>query len=435
MTMLIFFLMPMHAFLTVWGASIIGHYTALRLWKEALLALCLIGVVLLLLFDQKIRSHTLPRRLVQIILAYCLLNIIWGLLAYSEHDVTLKALGYGLISDLRYPLFFLVTWSVALRMTKLRINWQWLVIYPSIIVVVFGLLQALILPHNFLSHFGYGLNTIVPIETINNNPNYIRVFSTLRGANPLGAYLVIPITLLSVLMIRKGRNYKQALLLGGAVITLFYTFSRSAWAGAGLSVIAVLFLSHLAPKTQKIALGVLGLVIVVSGISLLNLHNDTKFQNFILHTQNHSKVASTSDQGHLSALRTGLSDLVHNVGGNGPGTAGPASIYNTGHPTRIAENYYIQIGQETGWLGLVLFLLINFGVGWLLFIRRDDPLALSLFAALIGLSLINMFSHAWADDTLAYVWWGLAGVAMVSLPEKTQEKIEKKPTNAKASKK
>jgi len=137
-----------------------------------------------------------------------------------------------------------------------------------------------------------------------------------------------------------------------------------------------------------------------------------------------SAVASTSDQGHLQALRAGLSDVAHHPIGFGPGTAGPASYYNTGHPTRIAENYFVQIGQETGWLGLVLFILINVGVGMLLYVRRADPLALSLFASLIGLTFINLFSHAWADDTLAYVWWGLAGVALAPLPNSKAEPDE-----------
>jgi len=111
--------------------------------------------------------------------------------------------------------------------------------------------------------------------------------------------------------------------------------------------------------------------------------------------------------------------------GDGPGTAGPASYYNQGHPVRIAENYFVQVGQETGWLGLALFLLINVGVAALLYVKRDDPLALSLFASLIGLTLINLFSHAWADDTLAYVWWGLAGVALAPLPRAQTDEAPK----------
>jgi hypothetical protein len=415
--MVIFYLVPFHAFLTVWGASLIGHYTALRLWSEVLLFICVIGVLYLFLSDKKIRSHTVPRRLVQVILLYIALSLIWGLLALDQHDVTAKALGYGLISNLRYPVFFLVTWSAALRLARLRIRWQRLVIWPAIVVVVFGLLQIFVLPNDFLRHFGYGPSTIPVLETINNNQHYVRFISTLRGANPLGAYLLVPISLLTVLLIRNGRNWLQGLLMAGSLVVLFFTFSRSAWVGAALSVVVILFLSHLAANTQKIALAVAGGLVVIGALLAVAFRHDLNYQNFIFHTQKNSAVAATSDQGHLQALKAGLRDLRHNPGGNGPGTAGPASFYNTGHPVRIAENYFVQIGQETGWIGLVLFSLINAGVAYLLYLKRDDPLALGLLASLIGLTLINLFSHAWADDTLAFVWWGLAGVALAPNPK------------------
>jgi hypothetical protein len=120
-------------------------------------------------------------------------------------------------------------------------------------------------------------------------------------------------------------------------------------------------------------------------------------------------------------MKSGLHDVLHQPFGRGPGSAGPASVYNN-HPPRIAENYYIQVAQETGWVGLLLFLLINAGVGYLLYVRRRDPLAVMLYGSLIGISFINLLSHAWADDTLAYVWWGLAGVAMVPLPEAQKQR-------------
>jgi len=88
----------------------------------------------------------------------------------------------------------------------------------------------------------------------------------------------------------------------------------------------------------------------------------------------------------------------------GVGTAGPASVYNPKR-IRIAEDYYIQIGQETGIVGLGLFLAINICVGYRLWERRSDALALGLFASFLGLVIVNLFSHAWADPTLAYLWW------------------------------
>jgi hypothetical protein len=412
LTMLILLGIPFHAFLTVWGSSIFGHYIALRLWKEVLLVICIIGVLYLIVTDHKIRTHTLSRRLVWLILAYMLLNVVWGLLALNQHDVTLKALGYGLIINLRFLAFFLVTWAVALRMSRLRSHWQWMVYWPAIGVAAFGLLQIFVLPHDFLRHFGYGSMTILPFETINHNTHYIRIASTLRGANPLGAYLVIPISLLVVLLLGKRRTWLQAGFLLELLVVLFFTFSRSAWVGALLSIGVILLLSvHTRPAKRVTVAVIAGLVLLGAGLTAV-FHQSPRFENFVFHTQKHSAVVQTSNEGHLSALQNGATDLERQPLGHGPGTAGPASVYNTGHQPRIAENYFIQITQETGWLGFGLFVLINAGVGYLLWLRRNDPLALSLFASLIGLTFINLLSHAWADDTLAYVWWGLAGVAM-----------------------
>ncbi len=421
LTMVIILVMPFHAFLTVWGSSLVGHYTALRLWKELLLALCVVGVLYLLATDHKIRAHTLSRRLVWVIFAYAALNLVWGLLALNQGDVTAKAMGYGLISNLRFVAFFLVAWAAALRLARLRLHWQWLVYWPAVIVVVFGLLQVFVLPDDFLRHFGYGSNTIAPFETINHNRHYIRIASTLRGANPLGAYLLIPLSLLSVLLLSTKRSWRQVLLLVATLATLFFSFSRSAWIGASLSVGVILLLNLRTQRAKQVVLLVAAGLLVVAACLTINLRNNRHFENFVFHTQTHSSVKSTSNANHLAALRSGAHDLIRDPLGSGPGTAGPASVYNQPHPSRIAENYFLQVGQETGWLGLVLFMLINAGVGYLLWLRRADPLALSLFASLIGLTFINLLSHAWADDTVAYVWWGLAGIALAPNPKANQD--------------
>jgi O-antigen ligase len=82
------------------------------------------------------------------------------------------------------------------------------------------------------------------------------------------------------------------------------------------------------------------------------------------------------------------------------------------HAPRIAENYYLQIGQEVGVAGMAVFAAINILIGKELWKRRQDPLSKILLATLIGLSVVNMLLHAWTDDTLAYLWWGLTGIAL-----------------------
>ncbi|HSW37830.1 MAG TPA: O-antigen ligase family protein [Candidatus Saccharimonadales bacterium] len=407
-------LVPFHAFLTVWLSTFIGHYTALRLWKEVLLAICGLGALYLLATDHKIRTHTLSRRLVWLIWGYVLVQLACGLVAYKRQAVDAKALAYGLLINLRFLAFFLVTWAVALRTSRLNKLWPRLLLWPAAVVVIFGVIQEFFLTPRFLEHFGYSKYTILPFQYVDNNHAFLRVQSTLRGANPLGAYLVVIVSVLLVYLLsaKDSRRFKQgAAFLAITLTTLFFTYSRSAWIGTALAATGIGLIALKKKNTKILIVGLAAGLIVLGGGVLVGLRHNSLVENTLFHTtaKSHSKV--TSNGSHLFLVRNGVEDILKNPLGKGPGTAGPASVYNN-HPPRIAENYFVQIGQETGWLGLALFLLINAGVGYILWLRRSEPLALALFASLIGLTVVNLLLHAWADDTLAYIWWGLAGIAI-----------------------
>lgn len=418
---IIIVLIPFHALLTVWLASLIGHYTALRLWKECLLLLLVVGATYVVTTDAALRRRLLRWRLMWVIAAYCLVQFVWGVVALEMHQVDTKALAYGWLVDTRYLLFFVSVYCIAIRITFLKSIWQKVVFWPAALVVALGLLQYFVLPYDFLRHLGYSALTIFPYEDINNNVHYIRIMSSLRGANPLGAYLVVVLCLVVAVGFAWIRTYKTieirrqkialGLLVCGAAVVLVLTFSRAAWLGAIVGLV-VLFGMQLPARVRLwVAASTLAIVVLLGGATLLLWHNTT-FQNVIFHTQEHSLVKATSDEGHASALQAGLHDVVHEPLGRGPGTAGPASVYNTDHSARIAENYFIQLAQEVGWIGLALFLATTGLVAYELWARRPDPLALGLLAALAGICVVNLFSHAWADDTLAYFWWGLAGLAI-----------------------
>jgi hypothetical protein len=407
-------LLPFHAFLTVWLASLFGHYTLLRLWKEVVLLVVGLVVLGLLFRDHAMRRALYKNRLFWLIGIYTLLLLFLGFTSFTHHQVSGKALAYGLLEDLRYLLFFGLCLGIAARNNWLQKHGMQVLLIPALVVVLFGLLQAFVLPYNFLQHFGYSSTTIAPFETVNSNLHYVRVQSTLRGANPLGAYLVLVIVVIVVQFMRSHtrRDKLEYGLFGvAAAIVLFFTYSRSAWIGAGLSV-ACLVVAAIKSKRirQWTMLSVAVLVVVGAGGALVLRHN-SRFENIVFHTSPNT-IPTTSDQNHVSALRQGLHDLTYDPLGRGPGTAGPASVYNLDGPVRIAENYFIQIGQETGWLGLALFLLINVVVMGAMWRVRSEPMALALWASLIGISFIGLFSHVWSDDTLSYIWWGLAGVAL-----------------------
>lgn len=414
LVVLILVLVPFHAFLSVWAASIFGHYGAARLWEEVLLAVLVPLSCWLLWRDKPLRAMAAQSWLFWLMGAYVAVHILLGGIAVLRHQVDALALGYALIENLRLVMFFSVAWVVASQSGWLRERWRHLLLVPAGIVVGFGLLQAFALPHDFLRHFGYGPTTIAPYETVDQKAQYVRVQSTMRGANPLGAYLVVIVAAATVFCARKKRigwrTASMAVLGVATLAVLYFTYSRSAYIGAAVALAAVVWLLVRGRRAKQwLLVGAAGLVLAGAGATLALRHND-RFENTFFHTDEHSHSLNSSNQKRSSALAAGVHDVVRQPLGNGPGSAGPASVHND-HPARLAENYYLQIGQEVGWLGLVIFILINVLVAWQLWQRRAESLPVVLLASLVGITCVNMLSHAWTDDTLAYIWWGFAGIA------------------------
>lgn len=428
LTELLLVLIPFHAFLTVWASSLTGHYTALRVWPEVIL-LVLCGLALTTLIKRPDRWRVLTKdKLFIALLCYIVVIFTWGLVAWLASGVNWSALAQGWITDARLPLSLLAAWILAPDIPGLvKRTWRWLLI-PATIVVIFGLLQAFVLPHDFLKHFGYGPSTIAAVETIDQKPDYVRIQSTLRGANPLGAYLVIVIAAAAAGLV-SSKRYRAWLvgLLAVSAIVLVYTYSRSAYIGAFVALAAVTWWSIKNQKWRRwLLISAAGLILIAAGAASL-LRNNDQFQNIFFHTDENSQSSVSSNAQRSSALESGLTDVLFEPLGRGVGTAGPASVHNT-DGGRLAENYFLQIGQEMGWIGLSLFLIIYVTLGYRLWLRRHQPLAKALLAALLGLTLVNLLSHAWSDDTLAFVWWLSVGLVLGSaiLPVKGQTKHAEK---------
>jgi hypothetical protein len=422
-------LLPFHAFLTIWVASNFGHYTTARLWKEGLVTIAGLVVIWWLITDPKVRHSIFSNKLSWLILVYAVLDLVLALIARQQHHVSSKALAYGLLDDLRFLAMFIICYAAAIKSKVLNAHWQKLILWPAVIVVLFGLLQMSILPANVLTHFGYGPKTIMPFETINNNSRYVRILSTLRGADPLGAYLILPISALGVLLAKfKGRrkDWLALALLIGALVVLFGSYSRSAWIGAVLAaaVIGLVVISKdWLRQHQKLLISALIFIIILAGIGFVAFSHSSRFQNIFYHTQTNSKAAISSNQAHLSALKDGLKQVYKHPFGEGPGSSGPASVYNHDRPPLIPENYFLSVGAESGWLGMGLFMAINIYLGWLLWQRRRSSFALTLFASLIGISFVNLLTLGWTDDTICYIWWGLAGLCIAVSPKDSAEKL------------
>ena len=411
--LIILLLMPFHEFFTTWLASNFGHIYLFRIWKEIILLLISPMIIYLALTNKNLKNWLLKDRLIRLILLFSAIAIVLGIIGYYLKQVNLSALAAGAIIDLRMFLIFLFALVISFYSDFFLKYWKQILIYPALVVIAFGITQ-LFLPIDFLRHFGYGPNTIPAFQTVDQQLGLHRIQSTLRGANPFGTYLIL-IAPIFIFFSTKDRIVKIVSSLI-SLTALFFSYSRSAYIGliitAGIIFYYLKFENNdLFIKYKKAIYYLIVGVVILAIAGLLAFRNNSTFDNIFFHTSKNSKASTSSNSVRLSDLKSNSLNMIDHPLGQGLGVAGPASTHNN-HPAMIAENFFIQIGQETGILGLIIFLSINIIVGYRLFINRRDPLSLLLLASLIGISAVNMVSHAWADDTLSLIWWAFAGVAL-----------------------
>lgn len=410
-------LIPLHAFLSVWLANFLGNYTVVRLWKEVLLIFLFTLAISAILANKNTFSTfklNKPLKILAIcIVLYILMFAVFGAYSLAFGNIKVMAIGYSIISATRFLLFFIICLVAGvLHKEWFKKHMYILLFVPASVVVVFGLLQATVLPVDFLKHFGYNDSTIKSYIAVDEKVEYARTQSTLRGPNPLGAYLVVIISaLVAVIMRQQKIKWYWILTLLSTVIVLYTTYSRSAYIGLILAVGAVVFMAVKTNKSRKVLLYLALSVALMAGAGLYVLRDNDTVQNVIFHTDEHSASQASSNEHRTGALQLAVQDIFGNPVGGGPGSAGPASVYN--NSAVLSENYFLQIGQEVGIVGLALFIAIcALLVLQLWQLRNKTLLAPALIAAFLGLIFVNLVSHAWADDTLAYIWWGFAGLVV-----------------------
>ncbi|MBP7807135.1 O-antigen ligase family protein [Candidatus Saccharibacteria bacterium] len=403
-------LLPFHAFFSTWLGSITGYLDLIRIWKEIVLLLCLFIAFIVVFVDRsQLWRGLLQTSVIRWALLFTALTLFVGAVTLRGDHVSVEAVMYGLIIQLRLAAVFVLAALFALYDNLLIRRWKQIVLIPAVVVVVFGLMQLLVLPYDFLRHFGYGPDTIPAFQTIDGKLAFQRYQSTMRGANPLGAYLLLVIMTLVIHLYQKRRDYAAYALLTGSTILLYFTYSRSAWLGllVGLAVVGLVKGRQYLRRSSLVAMVI---VLVVLLFGLWTQRNNDYIQNTFFHSDETSQAATSSNQQRGQALRGSIEEVRAQPWGGGVGSAGPASARNDYAPARIAENYFIQVGQELGWAGFVLFIGLMTSLGLWLWGVRNDEFGLVLLSSFVGISVINLVSHAWADDTLALLWWGLAGV-------------------------
>jgi hypothetical protein len=318
----------------------------------------------------------------------------------------------GLMIDLRFIVFFLLCYIYAqLEPNALR---QFLLAgtIGLAVVVGFGLLQITVLPADILTHIGYGKETIAPYTTIDTNSAFIRINSTLRGPNPLGALMVIAVSGLVAWWMYARRTLTRvqqlesvaALMAVGAVLVASY--SRSAYLAAVVAFAVLMYVSY--GKVQRrhlaAAIGVGGVMIVAA----YGIQHTSWYQNVILHESPTSTVVRKSNDEHVRSLSSAASLVANHPLGTGVGSTGSAGLYGS-KSTTMVENYFLFVALESGWLGLGLFGSATVLVLRRLWQYRREWHARAMLASGLAMLVIGLLLPVWADDTVALVWWGMTG--------------------------
>jgi len=403
----------LHAPISVGLGTLFPSYDLLiKSWKEILMLVA--GVALLVILFKTKQFKILRDPIIIAIGAYATLHLV--LLAYKPTGPASSLAGLAI--DLRYVLYFSLVYLAMRLYPKYRQVFIRVGIAGALIALVFALLQVFLLPKDILKYIGYNINTISPYLAVDQNQDFIRINSTFRGPNPLGAYAgMVLILIVAAVASRKVKKDKLTLVLVsilsvGGLVALWSSYSRSALIGTGAAIAIVLAVVTVKNKILfKPWFAVIAVLVVVVG-SYLALNNSSFVSNVILHENPNGGSSENSNEGHISSLQDGLSQMVRQPLGDGIGSTGSASLFGS-QPT-IIENQYLFTAHEVGWLGLVYFVAIFGMVMSGLWKLRKNWLVLGLFASGIGLALIGLLLPVWVDDTLSIIWWGLTGIVVGS---------------------
>jgi hypothetical protein len=417
-TVILLAYMPFHVFLSQSLSLITGGLAEWKIGKDVLLmALCLFTICLVFLQG---RATKFFKILVVSAILYGLLHL--GLWA-AHPDLYKQTAMLGTIYNVRLLLYAILGAGAVLLWTKFVFSSLIkLVIGVSTVVALLGLIQYF-LPSDILTHVGYSLSRgVLPAFFIDNNPLFPRIMSTLREPNALGAYLILPATLLGLLFFR-AKDVNKRYILGGMfglhIIAIFLTQSRSAWAALLVSLTLALLWQHKTWFTVFVKrfwyVGVALTVLIVSGIFLLR--NTHFVQGYIVHTSTARTSQFDSNNLHTTLIEQGLQGIRHEPLGHGPGTAGIVSIQNP-NGGQLTENYYVQIGYEVGIAGAVLFIALNVWL-YIRLWRRKDYIGVAMCASFWAYVVTNMLLHTWSNEAVAAQWWILAGIVASGVSDRS----------------
>jgi len=241
---------------------------------------------------------------------------------------------------------------------------------------------------------------------------FVRIGSTFLNPLDMGFFLVLAIGLgLGLVAANKARPWVY-LGLGIAGVALIFTITRSAVLAGGVAVLLTLVPGPGRPTVQRARLTFILAAALIIAAPLAGAANlTTRSQGALTGTD-------TSAAAHSASFGDAVTSLKDHPLGQGLGTGPAVSAARFQVQQVVAEDAYLQIGNEMGLVTMVVFIALLIAVLRRLRARDGpiphDSLSGGAWQAGVALAIGGLFLHVWVNIAVAWIWWGAAGLALNS---------------------
>ena len=258
-----------------------------------------------------------------------------------------------------------------------------------------------------------GATSIVRLQAVLAGPNALGLYLlaiigfALSSRTKLTTYAASDLSEQAPLLQRSGmRGY---LLL--TTVLLVFTFSRSAWLGL-IALIVVALWQYFSQRKMlnKFVIGLFITIILAFGGYLI-IPKSLTVRQLLTHDSSNSERLEQYKRIWQEKNDIGLL-------GRGSGSAGPSSqLRLDGGPNRWTENVYLDIFEELGLVGLLLYLTLIFFVIRLAWQNHTSSYKFVL-PLLCGFAVAGLFINYYTGQVGLYLMWLAAGL----LPKESNEK-------------
>jgi hypothetical protein len=321
---------------------------------------------------------------------------------------------YAVIRSLQYAICFYIFFHVQIRASIYK-----LISYLAVIESIIGIIQFH-LKHSIGLHilgepiFNTDTNGIAKID-LSNGIKVVRAYGTFSHPNSLGAFLVIAFAFTTYLIYKKQKAlyYVNLFII---LLGLTVTFSRAAILGAFIYLIVFMgMIQYKKLGSKYLNLTYFGLIIIAVLVSVVS---------YGTYLSTRATIEDNSTVLRLQYDKEGLDiALQHPLFGVGYGNVIYAmnQIIPNSEPNWAIQpphNYFIIVSDETGLIGLGLFIVL-FTYIFKEYIIRLDKLneagdsveIVSLFSLFISIIILMQFDHYFYDIPLmALLFWMTLGI-------------------------